>query len=186
MMGPAIQSTARPSATASLVSENYEARSFCELYDAFFSRINHYLLSRVRNPWDADDLTTVVFMKAWEKFGQYSRTYPFASWIFRIAHNTYIDYLRKKRDIPVDLEDWLDVETDETWQPEQQVLTSEEMSCLRERIDLLSCSQKDVLLLRYYAGLKISQVADVLGKTESSVKMISHRGLRRLKTMYER
>lgn len=185
-MGMAVQKLASPSATTKADGSYYESRTFCELYSEFFSRINCYLRSRVRNRWDADDLTTVVFMKAWEKFEQYSRAYPFASWIFRIAHNTYVDYVRKHREVPVDQEEMLGGEADDTWQPELHALTSEEFSLLRNRLDLLSRSQKDVLTLRYFAGLKISQVADLLGKTESSIKMISHRGLRRLRIMYER
>jgi RNA polymerase sigma factor (sigma-70 family) len=185
-MGMAVQTLASPSATKQTVGSYYEARTFCELYNEFFSRINSYLRSRVRNRWDADDLTTVVFMKAWEKFEQYSRTYPFASWIFRIAHNTYVDYMRKYKEVPVDQEEMLGGETDETWQPELHALTNEELSLLHDRLDLLSRSQKDVLTLRYFTGLKISQVAEVLGKTESSIKMISHRGLLRLRRMYGR
>jgi len=50
----------------------------------------------------------------------------------------------------------------------------------------LTQDQKDVLMLRYFADLKISQVAEVLGKTESSIKMISYRGLLKLQKMYQK
>ena len=77
-------------------------------------------------------------------------------------------------------------EADDTWQPELQTLTNEEISILRDRLELLTQDQRDVLTLRYFADLKIVQVAEVLGKTESSVKMISYRALHQLKKMYER
>ncbi len=164
----------------------YEARDFTELYDEFFDRVNRYLRYRVHNTWDADDLTTTVFLKALEKFHQYSRTSPFASWIFRIAHNTYVDFVRKNRELPMDQEELLGGEPDDTWQPERHALTNEEIRLLRDRLDLLTQDQRDVLTLRYFADLKISQVAEVLGKTESSVKMISYRALQQLQKMYER
>ncbi|UFJ43248.1 RNA polymerase sigma factor [Brevibacillus humidisoli] len=165
-------------------SKELETRDFTELYDEYFDRVNRYLRCRVYNPWDADDLTTTVFLKALEKFEQYSRTSPFASWIFRIAHNTFVDYLRKNKELPVDNSQLLVEEVDETWQPERQALSNEEIHLLQERLELLSPDQRDVLTLRYFADLKISQVAEVLGKTESSVKMLSHRGLQQLQKLY--
>lgn len=166
-------------------TEYYEQRDFSELYDEFFDRVNRYLRCRVFNSWDADDLTATVFIKALEKFNQYSRTSPFASWIFRIAHNAYVDFLRKNRELPVDHEDILQGKVDDTWQPEQQALTNEEIQLLKSRINQLTPDQRDVLSLRYFADLKINQIAEVLGKSESSIKMISHRGLHQLQKLYE-
>jgi RNA polymerase sigma factor (sigma-70 family) len=183
-MGMAMERTERTSSTET-GSEYYESRDFTELYDEYFDRVNRYLRCRVKNTWDADDLTTTVFLKALEKFDQYSRTSPFASWIFRIAHNAYVDFMRKNREMPVDQEELLGAEPDDTWQPERQALTNEEIRLLKERLDLLTQDQRDVLTLRYFADLKISQVAEVLGKTESSVKMISYRALQQLQKMYE-
>ncbi|MDT3415665.1 RNA polymerase sigma-70 factor (ECF subfamily) [Brevibacillus aydinogluensis] len=183
-MAMAMKRSTRPSSDSS--AEYYESRDFTELYDEYFDRVNRYLRCRVQNPWDADDLTTTVFLKALEKFDQYSRTSPFASWIFRIAHNTYVDFMRKNREFPVDQDDLLGGEPDDTWQPERQALTNEEIRLLRDRLDKLTQDQRDVLTLRYFADLKISQVAEVLGKTESSVKMISYRALHQLQKMYER
>lgn len=77
-------------------------------------------------------------------------------------------------------------EADETWQPERLTLLNEDIRMLRDRLELLTQDQRDVLTLRYFADLKISQVAEVLGKTESSVKMISYRALHQLQRMYER
>jgi|UPI0002EF5854 RNA polymerase sigma-70 factor (ECF subfamily) len=163
----------------------YETRDFTELYDEYFDRVNRYLRCRVYNSWDADDLTTAVFLKALEKFDQYSRTRPFAAWIFRIAHNTFIDYIRKNREVPTEDKFLLSDEPDDTWQPEQQALSKETLATLLERLDRLTQDQRDVLSLRYFAELKISQVADVLGKTESSVKMIAYRGLQQLQKLYK-
>lgn len=162
-----------------------ETRDFTELYDEYFDRVNRYLRCRVSNPWDADDLTTSVFLKALEKFDQYSRTRPFASWIFRIAHNTFIDYLRKNKETPVDDSQLLVGETDDTWQPERQALSNETIQILRQRLDQLTADQRDVLTLRYFADLKISQIAEVLGKSESNVKMLAFRGLKQLEKLYE-
>jgi RNA polymerase sigma factor (sigma-70 family) len=186
VMGMAMkQGVQEPVSPPSEDAEYYESRSFTELYDEYFDKVNRYLRYRVHNPWDADDLTTTVFLKALEKFDQYSRTSPFASWIFRIAHNTFVDFVRRNRETPMDQEELFQDEADDTWQPEQKLLTNEEILLLRERLDMLTQDQRDVLTLRYFAELKIHQVAEVLGKTESSVKMISYRALQQLKQLYE-
>jgi RNA polymerase sigma factor (sigma-70 family) len=166
--------------------KSIETRSFTELYDEYFDRINRYLRCRVNNMWDADDLTTVVFLKALEKFAQYDRRNSFAAWIFRIAQNTFIDFLRKKKEIPLDTGEWLSEDDDETWQPEKTLLNMEQIKHLHHQLGQLSQDQRDVLTLRYFGELKINQVAEVLGKTESSIKMISRRGLHKLHQLFEK
>jgi RNA polymerase sigma factor (sigma-70 family) len=164
----------------------WESRSFTELYDEYFNKVNRYLRCRVRNEWDADDLTTAVFLKALEHFEQYHRSRSFGAWIFRIAHNTFVDYVRKKREVPMNHEEWLAETEDETWQPENTVLTNEEKENLRQYLERLSRDQRDVITLRYFAELKVLEVADVIGKSESAIKMISRRALQHLKYFYER
>ena len=181
----AVKQDGKENPSVAIETDYYEARNFPELYDEYFDRVNRYLRCRVHSSWDADDLTTSVFLKALEKFDQYSRRSPFASWIFRIAHNTFIDFVRKVREYPTEAEELLFIEADDEYQPELRVLSKEEMTLLRTRLNMLSQDQRDVLTLRFFADLKISQVAEVLGKSESSVKMISHRGIKVLQSFYE-
>jgi RNA polymerase sigma factor (sigma-70 family) len=162
-----------------------EQRSFTELYDEYFDQVNRYLRYRAKNYWDADDLTTIVFIKALENFTQYNRTKSFGAWIFRIAQNTYIDYLRKKKEVPIQHEEWLADQEDPTWQPEEHVITEEERSRLKQTISSLTQDQRDVITLRYFADLKLAQIGEVIGKSESAIKMISKRALSRLKKVYE-
>ncbi|GAB7386936.1 sigma-70 family RNA polymerase sigma factor [Bacillaceae bacterium] len=166
--------------------EAWESRSFTELYDEYFPKVNRYLRSRVPNYWDADDLTTAVFLKALENFHQYDRSRSFGAWIFRIAHNTYVDYIRKKRELPMNHEEWLADEVDPTWQPEERTVSKEESTTLQRMMEQLTEDQRDVLLLRYFGELKISQVAEAIGKSESAIKMIARRALMRLRGIYER
>lgn len=159
--------------------------SFEEMYDEYFDKVNRYLRYRVRNHWDADDLTTTVFLKAFEKLDQYNHQNSFGSWIFRIAHNTYVDYLRKKREYPMgEGQDFLESQMDPTLQPEMQTLTNEMIKELNHMLHCLPDEQRDVLTLRYFGDLKIAEVADVLGKTESAVKMLSYRGIQKLRKIF--
>lgn len=162
-----------------------EQRSFTELYDEYFDQVNRYLRYRAKNYWDADDLTTTVFIKALENFDQYNRSKSFGAWIFRIAQNTYIDYLRKKKEVPIQHAEWLSDQEDLTWQPEKHLITEEERTHLKETMGLLTQDQRDVINLRYFADLKLSQIGEVIGKSESAIKMISKRAIARLKVLHE-
>ncbi len=183
-MGLAIRNeTIHPSEELN-TTKYFEHREFVELYDEYFDRVNRYLRCRVHNVWDADDLTTVVFLKALEKFEQYSRTSPFAGWIFSIAHHAFIDFCRKKKELPMDHTEFFEQSVDPTWDPEDHALTNEQTSILLKKMENLTRDQRDVITLRYFGDLRIAQVAVILGKTEASVKTISHRGLKELRKQY--
>lgn len=163
-----------------------EQFSFEEMYDEYFDKVNRYLRYRARNHWDADDLTTTVFLKALENLDQYNHQNSFGAWIFRIAHNTYVDYLRKKREYPMgEGQDFLETKIDTSIEPEAQTLTKEMIQELNDLLNQLPTDQRDVLTLRYFGELKISEVAEVLGKSESAVKMLSYRGIQKLRQWIE-
>ncbi|CEP69055.1 RNA polymerase sigma factor, region 2 [Moorella glycerini] len=100
--------------------------SFAELYDRYFDAVNRYLRYRMDNPWDADDLTAAVFLKAMENFPKYRGDAPVAVWLFRIAHNAYVDYLRGRRERVFTEEEMSYLEAAPSG-PEEELLRSEEV-----------------------------------------------------------
>ncbi|ACV62631.1 RNA polymerase, sigma-24 subunit, ECF subfamily [Desulfofarcimen acetoxidans DSM 771] len=160
-----------------------EDLSFEELYDRHFAAVNRYLRYRVVSIWDADDLTAIVFMKAMEKYHQFTGSGSFISWLFRITHNTMVDYFKMKKDIPSDLS--YVMRTDSiTNEPEEITLYGEEVALLRELILKLPGEQRDVLSLRYAGELRFKQIGEVLGKHEGAVRTIHHRALKQLRSMF--
>jgi len=157
--------------------------SFIELYDRYFDGVNRYLRYRVDDPWDADDLTATVFLKAWENFSKFRGEAPFAVWIFRIAHNAYVDYLRQKKQKPRQEELSPHISC-EKMGPEELLLLSEEIQELRAMLQCLSPEQKDVISLRYAAELTFPEIAQILGKTTAAVKMIHYRALKILRERF--
>lgn len=153
---------------------------FEKLYNKNFARVNRYLRYRVNNIWDADDLTALVFMKALEKFDTYRGQSSFAAWLFSIAHNAYVDYMRSTRE-PAALESQLRKQVAPEGNPEEQMLLSEEARELRRLLNELPPGYRDVMALRYVGELRFAQIAEVLGKTGAAVRMIHHRGLKILR-----
>ncbi|HHW42850.1 sigma-70 family RNA polymerase sigma factor [Desulfofundulus thermobenzoicus] len=157
--------------------------SFAELYDRHFDAVNRYLRYRMDNPWDADDLTAAVFLKALENFPKYRGEAPFAVWLFRIAHNAYVDYLRGRRERVFTEEEMSHLGAAPSG-PEEEFLRSEEVRQLKDMLRRLPPEQRDVVSLRYAGELKFSQIALVLGKSTAAVRMIHHRALQALRNAY--
>ena len=154
-----------------------EREALEELYLLHFDRIYSYLHLSVGNRHDAEDLTTLTFLKMLEAIGRFRwKTAPFSAWLFRIAHNLAMDHFRATK----------------RWQPEEEVPEpegSEESSAeeaalesigrrsMLELIENLSHEQKQVLTLKFVFNFSNGEAATILGKTEGAVKSLQHRAL---------
>ena len=166
-------------------AQTYPQLSKKQIYDEYFSKIYRYFGYRVNNVWDVEDLTTTVFIKVYAKLEQYDRRHPFGAWIFRIAHNALIDYLRKKRECPMEEEMFRLIKSTDAL-PEESCLAKELSAGLWKHVDRLTMDQKNVIALRYLGELRMSEIAEILGKTESSVKILHFRGIKKLQQMMNR
>lgn len=153
-----------------------------QIYEEYSTKIYRYFRYRVKNVWDVEDLTTTVFIKVYSKLEQYDGRHPFGAWIFRIAHNALIDYLRKKRECPVDQEMFSSLMAEDEL-PEECLLTQESTEVLWEKVHTLTVDQRNVIMLRYLADLKMNEIAQILGKSEASVKILHFRGIKKLQQM---
>jgi RNA polymerase sigma-70 factor (ECF subfamily) len=158
--------------------------AFGELYERYYTRIYRYCFHRVGTVADAEDLTALVFMKALEALPSYqSRRGGFAPWIFRITRNAVIDYYRRRRQhAPLERVDW---EASGTGDPATDVLAVERRQDLQRQVRALSEEQREVILMRYAADLTFPEIAAVLNKNEPAIRMLLHRGLRKLKSVID-
>ncbi|BAH41519.1 MULTISPECIES: sigma-70 family RNA polymerase sigma factor [Brevibacillus] len=153
-----------------------------QIYEDYSAKIYRYFRYRVKNVWDVEDLTTTVFIKVYSKLEQYDGRHPFGAWIFRIAHNALIDYMRKKRESPVDQDTFSNmVATDKL--PEECLLNQETTEGLWDKVHTLTKDQRNVIALRYLGDLRMNEIAEILGKTEASVKILHFRGIKKLQQL---
>jgi len=159
--------------------------SFAPLYDQYFPKIYNYIYHRVNNTQLAEDLVGETFYKALaniDKFKWQNRS--IASWLYTIARNQVIDYYRKQE--PVLLDDKkAELTVDPGGNPEEKVLQDDLKDELMKAIKTLSADQQDAMLLRYQEGLKLKEIALVLGKNEGAVKALLFRGLRSMRKKLE-
>ena len=158
--------------------------AFGELYRRYVARIYRYLFSHVGERADAEDLTTQVFTAALEGIQHYREQGNFAAWIFRIARNKIADYHRSRRN-HLSLED-ADDQLHVDWDPLDHVERNEAMQRLARMVKDLDPEHVELLRLRFAADLSFGQMANLLGRSEASVKMMLHRLLNRLQAEWEK
>jgi RNA polymerase sigma factor (sigma-70 family) len=156
------------------------------LYDRYAPLIFTYLYRQVSSPQDAEDLLLEVFLAA----HQYKPLHEFnderkIAWLKRVARNKAIDkYRHNARLTMLPLEEAIET-LDEALTPEQHVLRQESYQQLYAALKRLSITQRQIIHLRFSYRLRLNEIAEMLGKPESTVRNILSRTLRHLRTIYE-
>ena len=163
-----------------------DAEAFGELYVRHLDRMYRYILFRVGNEMEAEDLTEQVFLRAWTAMEGYrDEGYPFSSWIYRIAHNLVVDYYRDDEEMAGPLESVSFVLPEEAPGPEELLIRKAEVVCLREAVARLPEQQQQLIVLRFVQGLSHAQVAEIMDKREIAVRVMQHRALATLNRFLE-
>src|SRR3954449_7123732 len=148
-----------------------------ELYLLHFDRIYSYLHMSVGNRHDAEDLTTLTFLKMLESIKRFRwQAVPFSAWLFRIAHNVAMDHFRAAK--RVQLEEEVPEPLDsEQLSAEVEAMRSIGRQSMLQMIESLSSEQQQVLTLKFVFNFGNAEVGSILGKTEGAVKSLQHRAL---------
>ncbi len=159
--------------------------AFAELVRRFQEKIYHTILSLTRNQQDANDLAQETFMHAYKSLRNFKQRSTFYTWIYRIAVNLTLNYLkRRKRDEKreVHIEDYsLDLKsTASTQSPERHSMKKELSEKLKEAIDSLPLTYRTSFVLVVFQGMTHSQAAKVLRCSENTVSWRMHKARKML------
>lgn len=155
--------------------------AFASLFDAYADRLYRLGMSLVGDPFEAEDIVQEAFLKAITHINGFQQRSNLGTWLYRVVYNSSIDRLRGRMDSPLP-----DEAAEETGIPMPEVLlewntpeilaiSSEGQSYLDTAIQSLSESLRGVFVLRDIEELSTAEVADVLGISESLVKVRLHR-----------
>jgi RNA polymerase sigma-70 factor (ECF subfamily) len=163
--------------TASQAGDSY---AFGLLFDHYHESIYRYIASRVHRPTDAEDLTQLVFVKALEALPRYeARGVPFGGWLFRLARNAIIDFVRTRHDHgPLDTV--LERPNDDVG-PDQLAQTREQIDEVAAALESLTDEQREAIALRFFAGLSAREAAEAMGKQEGTVRGLQFRAIAALR-----
>lgn len=175
---------ARPVSRLVPREEMMAEKSFSELYRLHVNNIYYYLLSRVRNSADAEDLTSQTFITALENRHRLRNPDKFTPWLYSIARNKANDYFRRAaRRTFQPLED--DISPTPSPDPQESQLKQERLLDIERLVSQLSPSEQDYLRLRLIAELPFAEIAQVMRQSETRVKKSYYRLLERLQAQME-
>jgi RNA polymerase sigma factor (sigma-70 family) len=152
--------------------------AFAELWRLMAPSVAGYV--RSRGVADPDDVTSEVFLAAFARIGDFEGSaVQFRRFLFTLAHHKSVDDIRRRFGPRVPRFDELDVDSDprRSSSAEEVALTGHLDPDLADALAALPESQREVLLLRVVAGLDVSEVAAVIGRSEGAVKQLQHRAL---------
>ena len=161
-------------------AQQRDSEAFTQLYENYFDKIYRYVVFKIGNKTEAEDVTQQVFVNALQSISSFKwRGIPFSAWLFRIAHNQVVDYLRKKAKYATASLDNSSAISDSNPQlAVEQKLDIEQLIAATKR---LTEAQQRVISLRFAGELPIAEVAKVMGKSEGAVKALQHSAIAALR-----
>lgn len=153
--------------------------AYATLMERYRESIYFMMLKMVRNNDDADDLTIEAFGKAFSRLDQYSPSYAFSTWLFKIASNNCIDFIRKKRvkltsmDSGYTNEDGESIRIDtqsNTLDPEESMVHNQKVKHMRHLVSKLKPRYRELVEKRYFEELSYEEIAEELNLPLGTVK----------------
>ena len=161
----------------------HDEGAFEDLYEYFFPRVYNFIFARLKNAADADDVTSITFMKMNENLDRYDPSKAaFSTWLFRIAVNAIVDHTRKSnRHQESEWDEFFDPAAPTQVEPEAQVLVAENNQELLKALNKLNDREKQIVELKFFSECDSKTIAEILSMTESNVRVTLHRALAKLK-----
>ncbi len=163
----------------------------CATLDAvfrqYYKNVYNYISFRINNHHDAEELAATVFEKAVGRYHTYKpEVAPVEAWLIGISRNVVTDYLRSKRPrFFVPIEDIINLSSAER-QPDEVVVLNEEHKDIMKAMSKLKDKERQVLSMKFATDLKNSEIANLLGISESNVGVIVFRAVKKLKGLVEK
>ncbi len=161
--------------------DHNDQKAYAELMKLYRDSIYYILVKIVKNSDDAEDLTLETFGKAFKYLDKYSPQYAFSTWLFRIAVNNSIDFIRHKNNIPQCVDSELynyeqeqlieHSQSQVTPTPEDHVMDKQRVEMLRLAVKQLPDKYRKVVELRYYDELSYEEISETLNISLSNVKI---------------
>lgn len=151
--------------------------SFGRLYDIYIKKIYDFIYYKTLNKEVAEDITSTVFTKAWDKIGQFKEG-SFSAWLYMIARNAVTDYYRREKGHD-DIDDCWDLADKTDFLAD--IDNGLNVDLIKEAMKSLKDQDREILIMRFWLDLSFSEIAERLNKKEGAVKVALGRTLKDLK-----
>lgn len=171
---------------------NGQPDEFQKLMDRYYDAIFFTMTKMIHNKTEAEGLALEVFSKAYQNLSTYSEDYAFSTWLFRIATNRGIDYIRRKSTNTITIEeegndnyDSVVLQSDSQLQPDKLLIKHQLSEEIKSLVSELKPLWQDLINMRYYKELSYEEIAEELDIPMGTVKNQLHRAKQKLALLAE-
>ena len=156
-----------------------DQKAYAELMDRYRDSIYFMLLKMVNNKDDAEDLTIEAFGKAFNRLGQYTPNYAFSTWLFKIASNNCIDFIRKKKKNVLSIDNKFESDEGDSLSidlksamldPEEKIIKKQKILLMHEVVTKLKPRYRELIELRYFKEYSYEEISEQLEIPLGTVK----------------
>ena len=151
-----------------------------KIYRDYRDKVYGYIISKINRPQEAEDLAADVFVKIYTKLDTFDENKSsLSTWVYAVTRNTLTDYFRTRKvfsEMPEDATDETSV-TDE-------ICNAEMLEKLANALETLEKRERDIIILHYYSGKTLKEIADRLGISYAYVKILQNKALEHLRKNY--
>ena len=160
-------------------TQKKDQQAFAELMDKYKDSIYYMLLKMVHNNDDAEDLTLEAFGKAFSRLHQYTPNFAFSTWLFKIATNNCIDFLRKKKKNVMSIDNRIENEDGDDFKfeiksegltPEQIAMNDQKIQLMRQYVKKLKPRYEILVEMRYFKEMSYDEISEELKLPLGTVK----------------
>lgn len=171
--------------------KNRDKEEFIRVYDENVSDLHRFVYFKVGNREEANDLTSLIFLKAWNhiKNNSLGDAKTLRALLYKIARNSIIDYYREKGGRTVfsldDEDNRIEVASEDE-EPQDRLDKEAEIASIKKMLPRLKEEYREVIIMRFVNDLSLPEIAEVMDKTKGNVRVILHRALNALRELIEK
>lgn len=158
------------------MSEKDIEKKFLEIYNQYIDKIYRFVIIKVNHKETAEDITSEVFLKLWQSFLKGKEIRHISGFLYRVTRNLVTDFYRKSNKTNLELE-----ETTSFSNLQEELLKDDTLSFILKNLKKLSSDYQDLIILRYIEGFEVSEISEILNKSQSAVRVQLSRAIQALK-----
>jgi RNA polymerase sigma-70 factor (ECF subfamily) len=165
------------------LARNGDQNAFAELMKRYNRSLYHTILKMIRNVDDAEDLTIEAFAKAFKNLDKFKQDYTFSTWLFRIATNNCIDFIRKKKMNTLSINniftgeggEEVSLDIADASNPQEEAIRSQKIALMQNLVSKLPAKYRKLVTMRYFEEMAYQEIAEELELPIGTVKAQLHR-----------
>jgi len=171
--------------------KNRDREAFIKIYDENVGEIHRFVYFKIGNKEEANDLTSMIFLKTWNYIQNKSLTdaKTLRALLYKIARNSIVDYYREtgnKVVVSLDNEEKKIEVIDETENTPERLDQEANLALIKRLLPLLKEEYREIIIMKFINDLSLEEIADISGKSKGNVRVIMHRALNALRELVEK